>query len=48
MCYSATKNGWIEIGTFQKYFENNFLQHIGEEKPVILIYADTRLILACL
>lgn len=38
MTYSATSNGWMETETFTNYFENNFLQNIGTEKPVILIY----------
>ncbi|XP_074026300.1 uncharacterized protein [Leptinotarsa decemlineata] len=38
MTYSATKNGWMETEMFTKYFENNFLQNIGKERPVILIY----------
>lgn len=38
MTYSATKNGWMETETFEKYFENNFLRNIGKDRPVVLIY----------
>lgn len=38
MTYAAAANGWMEAATFQQYFTNIFLKHIGSERPVLLIY----------
>lgn len=36
--YAATPNGWMQSDVFENYFQNSFLQTIGNERPVVLIY----------
>lgn len=37
MSFSATKNGWMESETFEKFFEKTFLPSLGEESPALVI-----------
>ncbi|KAB0790127.1 hypothetical protein PPYR_15553, partial [Photinus pyralis] len=36
--YAATSNELMESDIFLRYFEKMFLSHIGEARPVLLIY----------
>lgn len=37
--YAATSKGWMETTVFKNYFQNSFLQAIGPERPVLLIFS---------
>lgn len=36
--YSATTNGWVEGEVFRNYFKKNFVPHLPEERPILVIY----------
>lgn len=38
MTYTASQNGWMTSEIFRKYFTTTFLQHVGDKRPILVIY----------